>query len=162
MKTMKVRTNLRRPASLRAARRRVNQRGNALIELALCSVLLMLITIAITDFSRLFSIADTAASAAAAGAQYGALSPAHWSDFTGMQNAAANDAGNVSGITAVASNTCYCSLGGLPTTCPASCGSGSPITYVTVQVTVPFSAYFNYPWMPTLPSVSTTESVRVQ
>ena len=162
MKTMKIRKSSKRPASLLAARRRLNQRGNTLIEFALCSVLLMLVTVGVTDFSRLFAVADTAASAAAAGAQYGALSPAHWSDFTGMQNAALNDAGNATGVTAVGSNTCYCSVGGLPTTCPASCGSTSPITYVTVKVTVPFTAYFNYPWMPTLPSITTTSSVRVQ
>jgi Flp pilus assembly protein TadG len=162
MKTIKIRKSFQRPAGLRAARRRLNQRGNTLIEFALCSILLMLITVGVTDFSRLFSVADTAASAAAAGAQYGALSPAHWSDYTGMQNAALNDAGNTAGVTTTASNTCYCSVGGLPTTCPASCGSTAPITYVTVKVTVPYSAYFNYPWMPTLPSITSTNSVRVQ
>src|ERR1035438_3338557 len=104
---------------------RVNQRGNTLIEFALCSVLLMLITVGVTDFSRLFAVADTAASAAAAGTQYGALSPAHWSDYTGMRTAALNDAANATGVTAVATNTCYCSLGSAVTTCPASCTSGS-------------------------------------
>jgi Flp pilus assembly protein TadG len=148
--------------SLRGSGKRANQRGSALIEFALCSVLLMLITVGITDFSRLFAVADMATSAAAAGAQYGALSPAHWSDFTGMQTAALNDASNAPGVTATATNTCYCSLGSTPTTCPASCGSGSPITYVTVTVTVPFAAYFSYPWMPQVPSITTTNTVRVQ
>src|SRR5579862_996314 len=105
------------------AKRRAGQGGNALIEFALCSVLLLLITVGVTDFSRLFAVADTTANAAAAGAQYGALSPSHWSDFTGIQTAALNDAGNGTGITATASNTCYCTVGGTPTTCPASCGS---------------------------------------
>jgi Flp pilus assembly protein TadG len=147
----------------RPAGRRANQRGNALVEFAICSVLLMLITVGVTDFSRLFTVADMSASAASAGAQYGALSPAHWSDYAGQQAAALNDAGNATGVTAVGSNTCYCTMGGTPTTCPASCGSGgSAITYVTVSVTAPFTSVFNYSWMPAVPSITTTNSVRVQ
>jgi Flp pilus assembly protein TadG len=133
-----------------------------MIEFGLCAVVLMLITVGITDFARLFTVADMAASAAAAGAGYGALSPAHWSDYTGMQTAALNDTGNARGVTAVGSNTCYCTLGGDPTTCPASCGTGTAMTYITVRVTVPYTSYFSYPWMPTLPSMSSTSSVRVQ
>lgn len=145
-----------------SARRRGTQRGNAMIEFGLCAVVLMLITVGITDFARLFTVADMAASAAAAGAGYGALSPAHWSDYTGMQTAALNDTGNARGVTAVGSNTCYCTPGGDPTTCPASCGTGTAMTYITVRVTVPYTSYFSYPWMPTLPSMSSTSSVRVQ
>jgi Flp pilus assembly protein TadG len=157
----KMKTRFQCSATVRT-RRRANQRGNALIEFALCAVFLVMITVAVTDFSRLFQVADTAASAAAAGAQYGALSPAHWSDFTGQQTASLNDAGNTPGVTATGSNTCYCSVGGASTTCPATCGVGSPMTYVTVTVTVPFTSYFSYPWMPSVPSVTTTNSVRVQ
>jgi Flp pilus assembly protein TadG len=161
-----MKTKLMPAVGLRTRGRRINQRGNALIEFALCSILLMFIIVGITDFSRLFTVADTAASAAAAGAQYGALSPAHWSDFAGMQNAALNDAGTAAvtaGATAAGTNVCYCSLGGGTTTCPASCGTGgTPITYVSVTVTVPFLAYFNYPWMPSVPSITTNNSVRVQ
>lgn len=151
-----------RGGNLRVTGRRTKRRGNALVEFALCATLLMLITVGVTDFSRLFTVADAAASAAAAGAQYGALSPAHWSDFTGMQTAALNDAGSASGATATATNVCYCSLGGTTTTCPASCGTNPAITYVSVSVTVPFTKMFNYPWMPSLPSVTTTNTVRVQ
>jgi Flp pilus assembly protein TadG len=143
--------------------RRANQRGNAMVEFAICAVVLMMITIGVTDFSRLFSVAEVSASAAAAGAQYGALSPAHWSDFAGIQEAAQDDAGNVSNATATASNTCYCTVGGLPVTCPADCsGGGSPMTYITVTVSTPFSSAFNYPWMPAVTSISSTNSVRVQ
>jgi Flp pilus assembly protein TadG len=145
-----------------SAGRRANQRGNALIEFAICAVLLMLITVGVTDFSRLFAVADTAASAAAAGAQYGALSPAHWSDYTGMQTAALNDAGHAAGVTATGSNTCYCNVGGIAVTCPASCNSGTPMTYVTVSVTAPFTPYFSYPWMPSVPSITSVNTVRVQ
>lgn len=142
--------------------RRKNQRGNALMEFAICSFLIMMLTAGVTEFSRSFSAADMAASAAEAGAQYGALSPAHWSDYAGMQAAALNDANNMTGVTATASNTCYCQLGGIPVTCPASCSSGSPITYVTVQVTVPFTSILSLPYIPTTPTLTSTNSVRVQ
>src|SRR5689334_19585820 len=101
--------------------RRKNQRGNALVEFALSAVVMVMITVGVTDFARLFSVAEVAQRAAAAGAQYGALSPAHWSDFTGIQTAALNDANNQSGYTVTPSNTCYCQLGGTPVSCPADC-----------------------------------------
>ena len=145
-------------------RRRTRQRGNALIEFALCSVLLLIITAGVTDFARLFTIADMAASSASAGTQYGALSPAHYGDFAGMQDAALEDTGYLTGATATASQTCYCNVGGSAVTCPATgCGGGgSPEAYVTVQTSVPFTPIFTYPWIPTLISVSGSSTVRVQ
>jgi hypothetical protein len=123
----------------------------------------MLLTVGVTDFSRLFAIADVAASAAAAGAQYGALSPSHWSDTQGIHDAAIADAGStLTGVTVTPSTTCYCNLGGIATTCPASCGGASQIEYVTVSVTVPSTSYFSYPWMPTISSLTSIDSVRVQ
>src|SRR6266849_5298975 len=133
--------------------RRARQHGNALLEFALCSVLLMLITVGVTDFSRMLTVADMATSAAEAGTQYGTLSPAHYTDMTGMQDAALDDLGNrtpytvssgtstdSTGATASASQTCYCSVGGTPVTCPADCsGGGSPETYIKVSVSVPFT-----------------------
>src|SRR5438445_8126836 len=144
--------------------RRTRQRGNALLEFAMCSVLLLLITVGVTDFSRLFTVANIATSAAEAGTQYGTLSPAHYSDFTGMQNAALADAGNLTGVTATASQTCYCSVGGSPVSCPAekNCTSGSPETYIKVSVSVPFTPTFSYPWIPDLTSISSNSTVRVQ
>jgi Flp pilus assembly protein TadG len=143
-------------------KRQARQRGNALVEFAICSVCLLLITIGVTDFARLFTIADMAASAAAAGTQYGSLSPAHYTDYNGMQEAALQDTGNLTGATAAASQTCYCTVGGQAVTCPADCTAGSPETYVTVQTFVPFTPTFSYPWVPTVLSVSGASSVRVQ
>lgn len=134
------------------------------MEFALCSVLLMLITVGVTDFSRLFTVADMAASAAAAGTQYGSLSPAHYTDYAGMQNAALDDLGHMMGVTAAASQTCYCGYGGSPVPCPADCShsGGTPEIYVTVNVSVPFSPAFSYPWVPNVSSISGSSSIRVQ
>jgi Flp pilus assembly protein TadG len=145
-------------------KRQARQRGNALVEFAICSVCLLLITIGVTDFARLLTTAQIAAGGAAAGTDYGSLSPAHYTDFTGMQDAALEDMGNLTGATATASQTCYCSIGGQPVTCPAesSCTSGSPETYITIRTTVPFTPSFSYPWMPAVSSVSSSTSRRVQ
>ena len=142
--------------------RRHSQRGNALLEFAISSVLLLLLTIGVTDFARVFNIADAAVAAAQAGTQYGALSPAHYGDLAGMQDAATADAGNVSGMTATATQVCTCSVGGAAVDCPASCNIGSPETYINVLVTIPIAMTFSYPWMPSVTSMSGRSMVRVQ
>jgi Flp pilus assembly protein TadG len=152
-----MRTRLRINESKRAG-----QKGNALIEFAICSVLLMLMTCGIVDFGRVLTDANCAFAAAAAGTTYGALSPAHY-DQTGMQNAAIADTGNAPGVTANATQFCTCSIGGAPATCPADCsGGGSPETYIQVTVTVPFHAVIAYPWVPDPINVTGVSTVRVQ
>src|SRR5258706_2612616 len=140
--------------------RQKNQRGSALIEFALCSVLLLMITCGTTEFARMITLETKATGAAEAGTQYGALSPAHWSDFTGMQTAALNDIPNASGATVTAVQKCYCTLGGDPVTCPADCGT--PYTYVQVKVTIPYTPVFAYPMIPSTTSLSSVSTVRVQ
>ena len=138
------------------------QRGNALVEFAVSSVLLLLLSIGVTDFARIFSVADAAASAAEAGTTYGALSPAHYGDLDGMQTAAKDDAGNPTGMTAVASQVCTCSIGGAAVDCPAICSTGTAETYIKVVVTIPVTMAFSYPWMPAVTSMSGLSMVRVQ
>jgi Tfp pilus assembly protein PilX len=143
--------------------RRTRQRGNVLIEFALMAVLLLLTTLGVTDFGRLFNTANMAANAAAAGTQYGSLSPAHYTDLTGMQNAALADAQNATGVTATASQVCRCSVGGSPVSCPASCvAPDSPETYIQVVVSVPFTTVARLPWIPQSLSVTGRSVVRVQ
>ena len=143
-------------------RRQQRQRGNALVEFAVSSVLLLLLTIGVTDFARVFSVADAAVSAAEAGTTYGALSPAHYGDLEGMETAAKEDAGNVTGMTATASQTCACSIGGAPVDCPAACNTGLAQTYIKVTVTIPIVMSFSYDWMPAVNSMSGFSMVRVQ
>src|SRR5207302_8187345 len=96
------------------------ERGSVLIEFAISSTLLFLFFFGIVNFARMFTAAEVVADAAAAGTQYGALSPAHYGDFTGMQNAAQADAANAPGLTATASQFCTCSIGGAHTSCLAT------------------------------------------
>ena len=143
-------------------RRRARQGGNALIEFALCSGVLLMMTAGVSDFARLFNLANMATGAASAGIQYAALGPHNWSDTTGIQNAALADTGNYTGATATPTTFCTCSIGGTQTTCPATCNTGSPETYVQVVVTIPYTPVFSYPGLPNPMSVSQLACARVQ
>ena len=144
-------------------KKREKQRGNAILEFALVSALLFALTFGVVDFARLFTTASLVAGAAAAGTQYGSLSPAHYGDYTGMQNAALQAAGNPSNMTATATTFCTCSIGGSEVTCPANCNTGNPsLEYLQVTVTMPFSTEGNYPGIPSSMSVTRSSVVRVQ
>ena len=138
------------------------QRGNALIEFALCSTVLLLMTCGVADFARLFNLANMAVGAASAGLQYASLSPANWSDFSDIQTAALNDTGNYPGATATATNFCTCSVGGTQVSCPATCGSGTAETYIQVSVTVPFTTVVHYPGLPNPVNITQVACARVQ
>jgi Flp pilus assembly protein TadG len=134
-----------------------------LIEFALFSSVLLLMACGVADFSRVFTYCDTVVAAAEAGTQYGALSPAHWGDYTGMQNAALADASNLSNVTATASEVCACSIGGTTVPCPADCsGGGSAETFIKVQVSAPFTPILSYPLIASVSNVSWTSTVQVQ
>jgi Flp pilus assembly protein TadG len=150
---------MKRPVS---SRRRRRQRGNALIEFALSSTLLLSIAIGITGFARIFNLANMAAGAAAAGIQYGALSPSHYNDLSGMQTAALNDTGNYAGASAVATQFCTCSIGGTQGSCPASCGGSLGQTYIQVSVTIPYTSVISFPSIPNPVNITQSASARVQ
>ena len=136
--------------------------GNFLIEFALSSSLLFLIMFGVVDFSRIFSSACAVRGAARAGTQYGMLSPAHYNDFTGMQNAALDGSDNPSGMTATAFQFCSCSIGGARQGCPGDCSSGTPETYIEVDVTMPYSTMASYPGIPVITNLRASSVVRVQ
>jgi Flp pilus assembly protein TadG len=136
--------------------------GNMLLEFALSSTLLFLVMFGVIDFSRIFSSACAVQGAARAGTQYGMLSPAHYNDFSGMRNAALANAGNPSGMTAVASQFCSCSVGGTKVDCPATCSSGSPETYIEVDVSTTYNTIATYPGIPSSSHLNAKSVVRVQ
>jgi Flp pilus assembly protein TadG len=138
------------------------QSGNMLIEFALSSSLLFLIMFGVIDFSRIFASACAVEGAARAGTQYGMLSPAHYNDFTGMQNAALADNAGATGITATASQFCACSIGGARQDCPAACSVGTPETYIEVRVAMPYTTVFTYPGVRHVTNLAASSIVRVQ
>ncbi len=150
---------MKRPVS---RRRRARQRGNAMVEFALSATLMLTLVIGVTGFARVFNLANMAVGAADAGIQYGALSPGHYGDLTGMQNAALADTGNYSGATAVATQFCTCSIGGTQGACPASCGSTLGQTYIQVTVTIPYTSVITFPNVPNPVNITHVACARVQ
>jgi len=136
--------------------------GNMLIEFALSSSLLFLVMFGVIDYSRIFASACLVQGAARAGTQYGMLSPAHYNDFTGMQNAALSDAGGPAGMTATASQFCTCAIGGTRQSCPATCPSGSPEIYIQMDVSMLYTTIASYPGVPAVTNLAASSIVRVQ
>lgn len=110
------------------------RRGNAILEAALATPLLMLILVSVIDFGRAFYFADIAAGAARAGAGYGAISSANFSNYTGMQSAAGADAANVPNFSAVA--TSFCQVAGTTVDCTSNPNSEGYVK-VTTSITYP-------------------------
>ena len=150
------------PKSRTTRARRTRQGGNSLVEFALMSVVLLMLTCGVADFARLFSIANMAAGAAEAGVQYGALSPSHYSDPSSMRTAALADTGNYPGADATASQFWTCSVGGTTYTTQPTCTSGALETYIQVVVTIPYTSIFKYPMIPNPVSISQLACARVQ
>src|SRR5438045_2186406 len=83
-----------------------NQRGSAMLELALGSTLLMPLLFGTADFGRLFYASIEVESAATAGVSYGSLSVSNMSDTAGISSAATNDAPDITGLQITSSQVC--------------------------------------------------------
>jgi len=142
--------------------RRGGQRGNALVEFALMSVVMLMLTCGVADFARTFTIANMAVGAAEAGLQYGALSPSHWEE-SGMETAAKDATGDYAGVTPVASQYWTCGIGGsVYTTKPTCADASTPLTYIKMEVTIPYTSIFKYPLIPNPVAITQTSVMRVQ
>ena len=130
------------------------ERGSSLIELAVLLPVLSFLLLGVIDFGRAYYLSIEVANAAHAGALYGI---GNTGDLSGMQTAATNDAVNVPGMTAVATNGCECSdfsasytLAQCVSITPPTCTS--PVTLVNyVQVTTSATYTTMFPW-PGIPS----------
>ena|SRR5437773_2536310 len=123
---------------------RPTEAGAALVELAVAFPLLALLIVGTTDFARAFYTGIELINAARAAAQYGAQDLSHSADTATMQTIA-RTAGDLPGVTAVASRSCRCAsddgvaIGGA-VSCTTSCTGGQHlITTVTVDATSSFS-----------------------
>ncbi|HLJ49917.1 MAG TPA: TadE/TadG family type IV pilus assembly protein [Bryobacteraceae bacterium] len=141
------------------------RRGSVILEFAVASTVLMLMTFGVIDFARVFYTANVVDSAARAGTQYGMQSQAHI-DFSGMQTAAYNDAGyaagNSAGFSATATQFCTCSIGGASVDCNSSCGSSALEKYIQVSTSMPFSTLLSIPGLPQTINQTATSTIRVQ
>ncbi len=147
---------------------RASDSGSSLVELALVLPLMVVLLFGAMDFGRAFYASMGVTHAVRAGVQYGAMNVANSSSTTGMENAAATAAADISGFSATASRFCTCwSASTLVETAMASCSSSctSPSTiriYVQVTGTRTFSPIVSYPGLPGSLVITRTARMRAQ
>ena len=118
--------------------------GQALTELGLVLPALTLVLVGAVELARVAYVAIEVSNAAHAGAQYGAQSIIYATDSTGIQNAAVNDAANVTLASTTPTLTYTCSDGTTPSGTPLACaGSAQVEGMLTVVTTATFDPFFH-------------------
>lgn len=155
-------------------RRRVvtSERGSALVEMAVCLPILLLLLFGSIDFGRVFYTSMELNNAARAGAQYGAFNLARSGNTATMQSTATG-AVNISGVSAIASRSCQCATdsGTFSATSPSanncrslvavSCPGTHRVVTVTVAATKTFVTTASFPGIPNSIALSRTATLRV-
>ena len=136
-------------------------RGQSAVELAFLAPVLVLVLVIAADFSRVFYMSIEAANAARAGVQYGSQSTTNASDTAGMKQAALNDASNLSGLTASASNFCECPPSTSHVTCSSTTCSGMEM-YVQVNTSAQFQTLVHYPGVPSRVTLNESALMRAE
>jgi len=157
------------------------QSGQALLEMAIVTPMLLLLMLGLIEIGRYAYIAILVGNAARAGAAYGAQSHAQASQATGTDSittAANNDFQNngrqTSSLTVTSTFSCGCDSGGAinppPSGTNAYCflanainctGGGHFVEVVSVTASSQFSSLFNYPGLPSPITVTRTSQMRV-
>jgi Flp pilus assembly protein TadG len=133
----------------------------AVMELVIVIPFLVLLAIGVTEYGRVYFTAIKVASAAAAGAQYGAQNSGT-TDSTFVNQAARADAGDPA-IAVSSSRNCRCPDSETTVSCGTTCtGYGSPQFFVSVTASKSMPLLFRYPGLPAVIPVSRTITVRVQ
>lgn len=132
-----------------AACREARESGSALVETAAVLPLLITILIGGAELARVAYAAIEVSNAARAGAQYGAQNGFTASDTTGISNAAAADAANLSGLSTSSSYTCICSDGTSSTCQPTDCTNSKIEQTLTVNTQASFNPLIRLPGLPT-------------
>jgi len=136
--------------------------GQSAVELALTSVVLILLLIGASDFARVYFLSNEVETAARAGAQYGVHSTGNSGYFTGMQQAALNDAPDIKGMTAVASQFCQCQGSTVQFSCSVVNNCADKRTYVQVVTKATFTTAIHWPGLPATLPVNATATMRAQ
>jgi Flp pilus assembly protein TadG len=125
------------------------EHGGALVEMALALPLFLALLLGAAEFGMASYTAVEVENAAMAGVQYGASQAGASGDITGIQNAATNDAANITLGTTTVSKTCICSNGAASTCLPTDCSGAHIETILTVQTQTTFKPGITVPGFPT-------------
>jgi Flp pilus assembly protein TadG len=150
-------------------RRRRNEAGSALVELAVSLPLLLLIFFGTADFARVIYLGNALTNAARAGAQFGSVSKtsASASNISNIQSTAQAAFPSAQPITAVVlTPECFCetedAVATLTLCSVTTCTGGRHFTtYVTVTTTATFSRVTPFPGIPSTVAMSRTARMRV-
>jgi len=169
--TTRFASGLRKPTRRRALG---PQSGQSLIEIALLLPVLLTLLLGAIDLGGYAYTSIVVGNAAQAGAVYGAQGLVFAADTTGIQNAAANDYANngrnPNALTIGSAISCGCDNGGAITnwncstrTNPSAgtCATGHWVVMVSVTTSGTYNAFFNYPGLPTVLTISRTSAMRV-
>ena len=146
---------------MKTQQRKHQERGSAVVELALSFFLLLAVMTGVVEFGRMFYQAAEVANAARAGVQWAVVNPGNPNNLTAMQTAATNDAVNITGLTATPTEFCECDDGSTVDCTSGTCATGSVRTYVQVVATAPYTMLGNYWWMPNSITVGSRAVIRV-
>jgi Flp pilus assembly protein TadG len=137
--------------------------GGALVELALIVPLFTVLILGGSEFATLEFDSIEVSNAARAGVAYGSQSSVTAADTAGMRTAATNDAPDVAGIAASASEFWACS-NALAThyTSSPTCTSGHVLNYVQVSTSATVSPLVRVPGLPTTYALAGLAIMRVQ
>ena len=161
--SMKSQTGSPVKIARRRTTRRATQSGQALLEVALVTPLLLLLAVGIIEIGRYAYYSILVADAARAGAQYGAQNLATAADTAGIRTAAENDGQNLAALHVTVQHECGCTGSSIGGACPATaCASPNhALVYVKVTVTGTFNSLFKYPGIPQSIDCDSTELMRV-
>lgn len=126
-----------------------------MIELAVCTPVLLLLLFGAADFGRLYYAAIEVQSAAAAGAAYGSLKAANIGDAAGIASAAMRDAADLRGLEVSSAEVCQDEGGAA-----MSCAGYGVSRYVSVTARFEFRTTVSYPFVPS--SVVLTRTVMMR
>jgi Flp pilus assembly protein TadG len=134
-----------------------------MVEFVVALPLLMLLFVGVADYARIHSRASVVATAARAGAQYGAQNLTTSGDTANINQSARNEAVEVGTISVQPSRVCRCSNGAIVNCISGTCaGYGAPRVYVVVTTSASIATLIDYPGLPRSIPVSRTASLRVQ
>lgn len=124
------------------------ENGQALVELALSLPLLMLLLLGAAEFARGAYAAIEVSDAAKAGVQYGAQNATAASDTTGVQDAAAAGAPDITLGSTTVSISCICSDGSASTCLRTDCSASHIEETLSVQTQTTFDPLIYAPGLP--------------
>lgn len=135
------------------------QRGGALVELAVVISVLGVLVIGMMDFGRIAYSAMAVTGAARAGAMYGAQQ-GNMTKFTEMKAAAESAATDIGAVVDSATQSCECETGGVTTVMTSCVPPGTPLCGGTVRYRVQVMVKKNFVMLKSFPGLPATVLIR--